>query len=122
MSTVHHIGTQVDDIKHLQITIDRLRRQLATARKEYVCPNCRNIRILSKEQPFEKMKPSDAVLAMLREFDRPVGVGHLRRHLEARGYPINQFRSKNYFYTLIWRLAQSGKIARLEGDEVMITG
>lgn len=77
----------------------------------------------TKLVPMDALRPSQAILACLREFDRPVGVGALRQRIQSKGYPMEKFGpNKNYFYTLICRLVDSQKITRLEGDEVMLAG
>lgn len=70
-----------------------------------------------------RLKPSEAIVHCLRELDRPVGVKFLRKKIEEMGYPMRRFGTySRYYYTLICRLAKDGKIKRLEGDEVVLTG
>ncbi|CUQ65660.1 hypothetical protein [Candidatus Nitrospira inopinata] len=112
------------DLEVLQARLLAVEKELEKLRLELACSRSGNSWTHnSKVVPIGYLRPSQAIIASLREFDRPVGVGVLRQRLESKGYPMEKFGpTKNYFYTLICRLAESGKIARLEGDEVMLAG
>lgn len=100
----------------LESEIEKIRGEVLTSRTHAKPRASEN----GKTVPMDWLPPSQAILACLREADRPIGVGRLKRQLEADGYPMSKFKG-NYFYTLICRLAEAGKITR-EGDEVMMSG
>lgn len=96
-------------ISALEASLDRLRRRLQ-------CPTCRG----TYDDSIAHLKPTDAIVACLKEFDRPVGVRILRNKLESKGYPMDRFgRQCRYFYTLLCRLAD--RVER-DGDEIMLKG
>lgn len=108
------------DLERLENQISALQAQLDRLLWKFQCPKCGG-RV--KSHSLSDSKPSEAILTVLREEDHPVGVGRLKKKLGDRGYPMERFGPRHhYFYTLICRLAQSGKIARLEGDEIMLAG
>ena len=105
-----------DKLAALESHLDRLRWKVQ-------CPTCKNS--YSHADPISYLKPSEAIVACLREFDRPIGVGLVRTKLESKGYPMQRFGKKNrysYFYTVLCRLVEAGRIERHDGDEVMLTG
>ena len=110
------------DIEALQSRIAKLETFLdrfESFRWKFQCPTCRKS---SHPDHISKMPPSEAIVACLRELDRPIGVGVLRKKLEAKGYPMERFGPRqSYYYTLLCRL-NGKKIKRLEGDEVMPIG
>ena len=113
------ITQSVESLKEkIQILEGQLAKLSSRLKDDYRCPKCE--RRLNGD--FGNLKPSEAIVACLREMDRPVGVGFLRQKLESKGYPMNRFgRRFSYFYTLICRL-DGKKIQRLEGDEIMLVG
>ena len=108
----------------LEVRVLALELELESMKAGHACVRCgsswtHNTKLV----PMDSLRPSQAILACLREFDRPVGVGALRQRIQSKGYPMEKFGpNKNYFYTLICRLVDSQKITRLEGDEVMLAG
>jgi hypothetical protein len=108
----HTVASLEAKISALEASLDRLRWRIQ-------CPTCRQ----TYDDSIANLKPSDAIVACLREFDRPIGVRVLRNKLEAKGYPMGrlgpQFR---YFYTLICRLVGAGRVERIDGDEIMLKG
>ncbi len=106
----------------LQARVLVLEQELQRLMDDRACSRCRTTKT-EKVVPIDCLRPSQAIVTCLREFDRPVGVGRVRQRLESSGYPMKKFgQNMNYFYTLICRLADSGKIERGDGDEIMLTG
>lgn len=106
------------DLVTLEAKLSALEASLDRIRWRMQCPTCKH----AYDDSIAHLKPSDAIVACLREFDRPIGVRTLRNKLEAKGYPMDRFgRQYRYFYTLLCRLDGS-KIERLDGDEVMLKG
>lgn len=115
-SFLHHLDS--GKIADWEALLNRLER----SQSRFECPKCKTT---YKPHSFSQLKPADAIVACLREIDRPVGVGFLRRKLEEKGYPMRRFgRRYSYYYTIICRLAdgENPKIKRLEGDEIMPAG
>ena len=109
------------DIAALEAKLSALESHFDRLRWKFQCPTCKHT--YSHSDPISNMKPSDAVVTCLREFDRPVGVGILRTKLESKGYPMQRFgRRYSYFYTVLCRLVDAKRIERLDGDEVMLMG
>lgn len=121
--TVHTWGVPkmaTQELARLEEKISALQTQLDRMSWKFQCPKCGS-RVNS--QAFSDIKPSEAIMTILREEDRPLGVGRVKKRLSERGYPMERFGPRHhYFYTLICRLAQSKKIQRLEGDEIMVAG
>jgi hypothetical protein len=115
--------TDIPAVDALEVRILALELEIESMRAERACLRCGTSATLStKLVPMDSLKPSQAIIACLREFDRPVGVGTLRQRIQSKGYPMEKFGpNKNYFYTLICRLAESQKIMK-DGDEVMMAG
>ncbi len=106
------LATLEAKLSALEAGLDRLRWRLQ-------CPTCKRV----YDDSIVHLKPSEAIIVCLREFDRPVGVKALRTKLEAKGYPMKRFgRQYRYFYTLLCRLVSSERVERLHGDEVMLKG
>lgn len=102
--------------------VRRLSDQFEHLSKARFCASCGKS-VAQPVVPLSQLRPSDAILAALRNADRAVGINFLRNHLQAMGYPMDRFgRHCNYFYTLICRLIDAGKVTRLEGDEIMLVG
>ena len=111
----HAYGALQDKIEQLESLFQKLDRAK-------FCARCGHS-ISAPVVPISDLRPSDAILTALRDMDRSVGVRFLRKQLEKNGYPMERFgRHRNYYYTLICRLVDSGKIRRTEGDEIMLTG
>ena len=110
MSARDNIAALEAKLSALEDNLDRLRWKLS-------CPTCRH----TYTDSITQLKPPDAIISCLREFDRPVGVRYLRGKLEAKGYPMQRFGHRcSYFYTIICRLVETDRIERLDGDEVML--
>ena len=111
----------MSDIAALEAKLSALESQLDRIQWKFRCPTCKHTQ--SHADPIYNLKPSEAIVACLREFDRPIGVGVLRTKLEAKGYPMQRFgRRYSYFYTVICRLIEAKRIERHDGDEVLLTG
>lgn len=86
------------------------------------CPKCGGRSIEPRPHritPFSERSLPEAILICLQGFDYPVGVRTLRDKLKELGFPDAKLgRYGNSLRTAINRLAEAGKIRRLEGDEV----
>lgn len=87
------------------------------------CPACGNRSIRArapKRTEFYDLPLSDAAMMCLVEYDHPISPRVLRLKLEERGYPKSKLgRYANRLHTVIWRLIESGRIRREEGDEII---
>jgi hypothetical protein len=87
------------------------------------CPACGNRSLRArtpKNVPFYDLPLPEAVMVCLVEYDYPISPRTLRLNLEERGYPKDKLgRYANRFHTVIWRLIESGRIRREEGDEIV---
>ena len=105
--------------------IQRLMTQLQEwSRKAHAhCPACgvRSVKSRShKRIEFPDMPLTDAAMMCLVEYDYPISPRTLRLKLEERGYPKHKLgRYANRLHTVIWRLIESGRIRREEGDEII---
>ena len=109
------------DIAALEAKLSALESHFDRLRWKFQCPTCKHT--YTHADPISHLKPSEAVVACLREFDRPIGVGVLRTKLEAKGYPMERFgRRYSYFYTILCRLIEANRVERHDGDEVLLTG
>ena len=69
---------------------------------------------------FPKLKPKDAILHILSQYDFPISQKILKRLIVGEGYPLARFgKNSGYFYVLLDRLKDEGKLER-EGDEVRL--
>jgi hypothetical protein len=87
------------------------------------CPSC-GIRSIKNRAPrstrFYDLPLPDAVMMCLVEYEYPVSPRILRLKLEEKGYPKDKLgRYANRLHTVIWRLIESGRIRREEGDEII---
>lgn len=111
------MGTQ--DIENLSDKILALEFQLERLQWRFRCPKCGHG---NRSSAIGDLKPREAIISFLKQYDRPVGVGLLKKQLAVGGYPMERFGPRHkYFYTLIGRLCESG-IAMKDGDEVMLKG
>jgi hypothetical protein len=85
------------------------------------CPACGNKSFKTRPNvPFFDLPLSEAVMVCLSEYDYPISSRTLRLKLEEKGYPKEKLgRYGNKLHTAIWRLIESGRIQRQEGDELI---
>jgi hypothetical protein len=87
------------------------------------CPACgvRSVKARApKRAEFYDLPLTDAAMMCLIEFDYPISPKILRLKLEEKGYPKSKLgRYANRLHTVIWRLIDSGRIRREEGDEII---
>ena len=87
------------------------------------CPACGNRSIRArapKNIPFYDLPLPEAVMVCLVEYDYPISPRTLRLKLEEKGYPKEKLgRYANRLHTVIWRLIDSQRIRREEGDEII---
>lgn len=112
------MGTQ--NLESLADKILALESQLERLQWRFRCPKCGHG---NRSMAIGDLKPREAIIHFLKEADRPIGVGFLKKQLINSGYPMERFGSRHkYFYTLIGRLVASGIAMRLDGDEIMMGG
>ncbi len=106
-------------IENLSSKILALEFQLERLSWQFHCSKCGH---RNRSSAIGDLKPREAIISLLKQYDRPIGINSLKKHIAESGYPMERFgQRQKYFYTLIGRLCESGMVMK-DGDEIMMAG